>query len=333
MDSQRITRFDLSSFHLVNDLAPLVHMIKVMSLRLSDKARMRLQWMDAYRECGNAAQVCRHFSIPLRTFWRWQKRYDPWEVKSLEEKSRRPRHSPKKTHILLERRVLAIKAEHPRWGKEKIALVLKREGTVLSGKTVWKILKRHERIIRYRTRKRRAPKPRVDWASVRRPGDLVEVDTKYVSHHGRRMYQYTAIDVVSRIRHAEIHPVLDMATTIQFLGAVRTQTSFPITIIQTDNGHEFGKSVSRWCTDHGIRHVFSHKARPIENGHVERSHRIDEEEFWSIGAKGATLNDLRIHFAAYMDMYNTKRPHWGLGGKTPAEALASYSLSEPCHMS
>jgi transposase InsO family protein len=235
--------------------------------------------------------------------------------------------------VLLERRVLALKGEHPRWGKEKIAFVLKREGIALSGKTVWKIWKRHERIVRYRTRKRKAPKPRVDWTSVHGPGDLVEVDTKFVSHHGRRMYQYTAIDVVSRLRHAEIHPVLDMATTIQFLETTRVQTPFPIRMMQTDNGHEFGKSVSRWCADKGIRHVFSHKARPIENGHVERSHRIDEEEFWSIGTKGTTITDLRAHFAAYMEMYNTKRPHWGLGGKTPAEFLASYSFSKPCHMS
>lgn len=333
MDISRITRFDLSSFHLCGDLAPLIRMIKVMSLRLSEKARVRLRWMDLYRECHNAAKVARHFSIPLRTFFRWQKRYDPWDLKSLEEKSRRPHHSPKKTHVLTERRVLALKSAHPRWGKEKLALVLKREGVTLSGKTVWKILKRHERIVRYKTRKRKAPKPRVDWTAVRHPGDLIEMDTKYVSHHGRRMYQYTAIDVISRFRYAEVHPALDMATTIRFLEAVSEALPFSIAMIQTDNGHEFGRAVSSWCTAHGIRHVFSHKARPIENGHVERSHRTDEEEFWSLGGYGPTLNDLRTRFAAYLEMYNSKRPHWGLGGKTPTEVLASYSINEPCHMS
>ena len=60
----------LGSFHIIDDLAPLVHMIKAMSLTLSPPARQRLAWMDAHRECGNAAKVCRHFSIAgTQPFW------------------------------------------------------------------------------------------------------------------------------------------------------------------------------------------------------------------------------------------------------------------------
>lgn len=308
-------------------------MIKVMSLTLSEEARQRLKWMDAYRECGNAAQVCRHFSIPLRTFWRWKKRYDPWDLKSLEDHSRKPRHSPQRTPWEVERAVLEKKRAHPRWGMAKIAYLLERQGVRVSAMTCWRICKRHSLIVRYRTRKRKAPKPRMNWANVRLPGDLLEVDTKYVSLHGRRMYQYTAIDVVSRWRHAEIHPELDMETTIAFLAATTAKAPLPILVMQTDNGHEFGRAVTHWCRNHKIRHVFSHKARPIENGHVERSHRIDEEEFWSLGPGAVTVADLRAKFADYLTMYNTLRPHWGLDGKTPAEFLADYSLTAPCHMS
>jgi len=32
-----------------------------------------------------------------------------------------------------------------------------------------------------------------------------------------------------------------------------------------------------------------------------------------------------------MAMYNNERPHWALGGKTPTEVLAAYSLNWPCH--
>lgn len=312
-------------FTYLTDLAPLVHMIKVMSLNLSEGARRRLAWMDAYRECGNAAQVCRHFSIPLRTFWRWEKRYDPWDLRTLENRSRRPNHSPRKTHIIIERHILRVKTEHPRWGKEKIAFYLRKEGVPISGPTVWRILRRHERIIRYRTRKRKAPKPRVDWAKVRVPGDLLQMDTKHVYHHGRRIYQYTIVDVVSRLRHLEVFRRADMATTITFLAQALPRFDRSITVVQTDNGSEFGQSVTKWLRERQISHVFSHKKRPVENAYVERSHRIDEEEFYSIGNLGVTFDDLRHRLAAYLEMYNTKRPHWGLGGKTPAEALASYS--------
>lgn len=322
-----LTGYRSGSFHLETDLAPLVHMIKVMSLKLSEQARQRLAWMDAYRETENAAQVCRHFSIPLRTFWRWKRRYDPWDLKSLEDRKRGPRRSPRRTSWQIERAIITLKRAHPRWGKEKLALALARTGIHISGKTCWRVCRRHSLILKYRTRKRRAPKPRLNWAEVRVPGDLVEMDVKYVSHHGRRLYQYTLVDVVSRWRYADVYRSRDMATTVAFLEAARQTAGFPFRLLQTDNGGEFGRRVSTWCQEREIRHVFAHKARPIENGHVERSHRTDEEEFWSVGPFGVTFQDLRTRFAAYLNMYNTERPHWGLKGKTPVEALASYSLN------
>lgn len=315
----------LGSFHINRDLAPLVRMIKIMSRTLSEQARVRLAWMDAYRECENAAQVARHFSIPLRTFWRWRKRYDPFDLATLEERRRGPRTAPRRTPWDAERRVLALKQEHPRWGREKLALLLAKEGIVVSARTCGRILSRHGRSVRYRTRKRKAPRPRVNVAEMRLPGDLLEVDTKYVSLGSRRLFQYTAVDVVSRWRHAEIHPALDGATSCAFLDAVRAAAPFRVAAIQTDNGKEFGRAVSRRLASVGIRHFFTHKARPTENGRVERSHRTDEEEFWSLGPAAATVAELRSSFAAYMVMYNAKRPHWALGGRTPIEALGDYS--------
>lgn len=317
----------LGSFHINHDIAPLVRMSKIMSRTFSATARIRLAWMDAYRECGNAAQVCRHFSIPLRTFWRWRRRYDPFDLASLESRKRGPKKSPHRTPWDDERRVLELKREHPRWGREKIALLLVRGGITLSARTCGRILARHGRSVPYRTRKRKAPKPRAKWAEIRLPGDLLQVDTKYVSLNGRRLFQYTAIDAVSRWRHAEIHPEQDMATTIRFLEVVRDLAPFRLKDMQTDNGHEFGRKVTAWCRTHGIGHVFSHKARPTENGRVERSHRTDEEEFWSVGGHGATVADLRRNFASYIAMYNNERPHWALKGLTPMEALAAYSTN------
>jgi putative transposase len=322
----------LGSFHINRDLAPLIDMIKTMSLTLSPQARQRLAWMDAYRECGNAAQVCRHFSIPLRTFWRWKRRYDPWDLKSLEDRSRRPRRSPRRTDPEAVQAVLALKREHPRWGREKLSLVLAQQGLHLCGKTCERICHRHALIVVYRTRKRRSPKPRVDWAAVRLPGDLFQLDTKHISYHGQRVYQYTLIDVVSRWRCVELFWSANMATTIQFLQFARQQWGRSMQMLQTDNGPEFGQSVTTWCRSQHIRHVFSHKRRPQENAYVERSHRTDEEEFYSLTSQAPTFQEFRLQLQAYLTIYNERRPHWALGGKTPREALESYSL-KPCHMS
>lgn len=328
MDYQILKLLCSSSFHVSSDLSPLVHMITTLSRALSSKARLRLAWMDSYRECGNAALVCRHFCIPLRTFWRWYARYDPWDLTSLEAHSRKPHHSPRRTEWDVERRVLAVKRAHPRWGREKIALILRNEGHTIAGQTVGRILKRHSLIVHYRTRKRRTPKSRVDWALVKVPGDLVQVDTKHVVCNGRKVYQYTLIDVISRVRYADIYPRATMVITVAFLKAAQRQLNMRFAMLQTDNGSEFGKAVSQWCHTQSIRHVFSHKKRPQENAYVERSHRSDEEEFYSLGQGGATLPELKANFARYLAMYNTERPHWGLGGKTPEQALNNYLTNQ-----
>lgn len=328
---QRVIRE--SSFHITTDLAPLIRMIKVMSLRISPKARQRLAWMDAYRESGNASLLCRHFGIPLRTFWYWQSRYDPWDLTTLEDRSRTPKRFPHRTPWSMERAVLAVKREHPRWGVAKLALVLQHRGITISPMTCWRICKRHALIVRYRTRKHRAPKPRVNHAEIHMPGDLFQIDTKHISWCGRRMVQYTAIDVVTKWRHLALHAHGDMQTTIRFLLELRSRAPFPMRMVQTDNGAEFQSRVTAWLQRHRIRHVFSHKHRPQENAYVERSHRTDEEEFWSLGAHGATLPELRANLEQYVTMYNTERPHWGNGGKTPIQKLNSYLLPESCKMS
>ena len=286
MTTAFLAPFVSSSFHIVNDLVPLAHMVKVMSRTVSAKARQRLAWMDAYRESGNAQEVCRHYAIAPRTFWYWKERFDPWDLTSLEDRSRRPCVSPRRTSQSIEHQVLTMKQTHPRWGKRKVAMALRRQGCVVSPSTILRLWHRHGQVVHYRTRKRRAPKPRVNWAEVRLPGDLWQIDTKFVSVHGRPCYQYTAIDVISRWRHADVYPSCDMATTIAFLASARARFGRAVIMVQSDNGKEFGRSVSRWLNARHIRHVFSHKARPQENAYVERSHRTDEEEFWSLGACG-----------------------------------------------
>jgi transposase InsO family protein len=321
-----------SSFHLNQDLVGLWDMIKAFSLKLSRQARERLAWMDCYRECGNVSLVCRKFGIARKSFYRWRKRYDPWDLTSLESLSRCPKRFPRKTPWDIELKVLAVKREHPRWGKEKLALYLKvKQGIALSGKTIWRILTRHKLVVRYKTRKRKAPRPRVNWAEIHSPGDLAELDTKFISLNGKRVYQYTFIDVASRWRYCEIYPLLDGQTTVRFLSQALNKAPVKFKAIQTDNGHEFQKVVTAWLRENNIRHLYTHKGRPTENSYVERSHRTDEEEFYSLGGYGTTLTELRTNFAGYMAMYNNERPHWGLKGKTPVETLNLF-LTTVCQM-
>jgi len=50
-------------------------------------------------------------------------------------------------------------------------------------------------------------------------------------------------------------------------------------IPQTDNGAEFQSHLHRRAESLDIRHVYIRPKAPHLNGKVERSHRIDEQEF------------------------------------------------------
>jgi len=60
-------------------------------MELSREARIRLAGMDCYRRCRNVAYTGRHFGISRQTFYRWQRRYDPYDLNTLEERSHCPR--------------------------------------------------------------------------------------------------------------------------------------------------------------------------------------------------------------------------------------------------
>jgi hypothetical protein len=70
-------------------------------VELSREAPVRLAWMDFYRRCRNVAQTCRHFGISRQTFYRWQRRYDPYDLSTLEERSHCPRRRRQPTWSFL----------------------------------------------------------------------------------------------------------------------------------------------------------------------------------------------------------------------------------------
>src|SRR4030042_4210132 len=98
--------------------------------KLSAQARRRLKWMDYYEGQGhNARLTCRHFDVSPQTFYRWQRRYDPHNLSTLEDRSRRPRRLRQPTWAPeLAQAALRLREEYPRWGKDKLVVLLRRGG-------------------------------------------------------------------------------------------------------------------------------------------------------------------------------------------------------------
>jgi len=304
-------------------------------VELSRAARARLAWMDFYRSHRNAALTARRFGISRQSFYHWRRRFDPRDLTTLEDHSHRPhrRRQPTWTPELADR-VLALRRQYPRWGKDKLAVLLAREGRRVSVSMVGRILTRlkhrgvlHEpprlraRLLR-RARGRRyaVRKPRA-W-SVRRPGDLVEVDTLELRPlPGVVLKQFTARDVVSRWDVIEAHSRATSALAAQFLDTLEQRMPFPLRALQVDGGSEFAAAFEEACRQRGLRLFVLPPRSPKLNGAVERAQRTHTEEFYEVTACSLELEALNRELRAWETVYNTVRPHQALGYLTPQEFL------------
>jgi transposase InsO family protein len=197
------------------------------------------------------------------------------------------------------------------FGPAKIAMYLARYHDItISQSGVWRILKRldlnrlpaSQRHKRHDKRWRRYEKPL--------PGHRVQIDVKFIdplpgSQPGassrRKHYQFTAIDDCTRLRVLRIYPHLNQKTAIQFADYVLQRLPFRVEVIQTDNGAEFQSLFHYHVLDKGVSHVYIKPRTPRLNGKVERSHRIDAEEFYQL-LDGVVIDDTKV--------FNDKLREW-----------------------
>jgi putative transposase len=307
-----------------------------MGKELSREARTRLAWMDFYRRSSNVARTCRHFGISRQTFYRWQRRYDPQNLATLEERSHRPHRRRQATWSgLLAERVLALRLRYPRWGKDKLAVLLRQQKLTVSTSMVGRILtqlKRQGRLVeaprsgvpgsrralRSRPYAIRQPKQ----YAVSQPGDLVQVDTLDVRPlPGVVFKQFTARDVVSRWDVIQAHTRATAATAAQFLDTLLLRMPFPIRALQVDGGSEFAAEFEAACQQRGLRLFVLPPRSPKLNGAVERANRTHTEEFYQVTLCSLEMKKLNRELRQWENIYNTVRPHQSLGYLTPQQFL------------
>jgi transposase InsO family protein len=276
---------------------------------------------------GNVAMTCRYYGISRQSFYVWKRRFDELGPDGLIDRSRRPKVSPNATHVDVVGKILYLRQNY-HFGPAKIAMYLKRYHDVsVSSSGVWRILKRLDlnrlpASQRYKRLDRR-------WQRYEKqlPGHQVQIDVKFIAPikgtTGRKHYQFTAIDDCTRLRVLRIYPRLNQKTAIQFVDYVLERLPFPVQVIQTDHGAEFGSAFHYHVLDKGVGHRYIKPRTPRLNGKVERSHRIDAEEFYRL-LDGTVIDDAKVFnnkLQEWEDFYNFHRPHGSLGGQTPYERL------------
>ena len=295
-------------------------------------ARQRVKWMDYYRAHGNnAALSCRYFGISRQTFYRWKRRYNPRDLTSLEERSHKPRRLRQPTWSPeLALAVLHLREQYPRWGKDKLVVLLRERGWQVSTSMVGRIL----RYLKTRGVLKEAPRNGVSthkrlWRRpyairkpreyvVRKPGDLVQVDTLDVRPiPGMVLKHFTARDMVSRWDVVEVRTRATANTATDFLSTLQARMPFPVRAIQVDGGSEFQAGFEQACQERSIRLFVLPPRSPKLNGCVERAQRTHTEEFYEVNDFPLEIAPLNQELRAWELTYNTVRPHQALGYLTP----------------
>ncbi len=140
------------------------------------------------------------------------------------------------------------------------------------------------------------------------PGHRLQMDVKFLE----------------RIRVLKIYDSCTQAAAIRFADEVIRRLPFRVLVIQPDNGAEF-QSKFHWHLDElDIRHVYIRPRTPRLNGKVERSHRVDDQEFYQLLDKDGVSDDIHLfnnELREWENYYNYHRPHSALDGETPYERL------------
>jgi putative transposase len=316
--------------------------------KISEEGSKRLRWMDHYIRHGNARLTCRHFNISPQTFYRWKNRFDPEALRTLEAESRRPQHVRQPlTPAPVQDRLLELRTKYPRWGKDKLVVLLRREGFQVSTSTVGRVMKRlrdrgvlvepiNVRRAQEARKRRRRPRYAIrkpEGYRVTAPGDLVQVDTLQVHLQGcGRRWQFSSRDLVSRWDVSRAYRNASSFAAALFLEYMERKFPFAVRAIQIDGGSEFKKHFEEACRLHGIRLFIIPPRTPKLQGYVESANKTHRVEFYEVEDIALSMEDHNRQLEAWDRTYNTIRPHQSLDYQTPAEYYQAWLKTRPQSM-
>ena len=241
----------------------------------------RLRWVIPIINKGvrliDAAKVCPYGK---RSLERWVSEYKKYGEARLEPKSTEPKTYRIETPIWLKERVIEVRKKTKKCAL-KIHWQLEKEGIRIDARTVGKILKKEDLVRKYRVKRIKYKYIR----AKRRPGELIEIDVKYVPGPvaGRQYYQYTAIDTASRWRYMTVYDEQANHRSILFLKEVVGTFPHRICAIKTDNHSTFTNyytgtnkrsdmtvktihALDKFCAEQGIVHYLIDPGKLAQNG-------------------------------------------------------------------
>lgn len=308
-----------------------------MAWREESIVSQRLEFVTlAGAEGANVRELCRRFRISAPTGYKWLARHAAGGDAALCDRSRRPHHSPERTHGEVESAILAERERHPAWGARKLRAVLRERGVgVPATSTVHAVLQRHGRV------EPGASAGHTGWQRFERdrPNALWQIDFKghVPLHRGtRRCHPLTILDDHSRYAVALRACDNEREPTVRgHLIDVFRRFGLPEMVL-ADHGPPWGTALgelghtrlSVWLLRLGVRVLHGRPRHPQTQGKAERFHRTLKAELLT----RTELRDLRqaqAEFDRWRGTYNHQRPHEALGLRVPASRYEPSRRSYP----
>lgn len=84
-------------------------------------APQRRLLFETWEATGSVTAACRKAHVGRGTFYYWKPRFDKYGYAGLETFASRAPKKPRRTASEIEEKVIALRREHPEWGKKRIA--------------------------------------------------------------------------------------------------------------------------------------------------------------------------------------------------------------------
>ena len=294
----------------------------------------RHRFVNRLIEGDRMAELCREFGISRKTGYKIWERYRKVGLEGLTDRSRRPYRQANKLPSQVESTIVRLRQEKPSWGAPKIREILLRkypEVKTPAISTIHAVLDRHGLITH--TRRRRFKAQGTPLSPGKAPNDLWCADYKGEFMLGNKRYCYplTITDFASRFLLAcegfettqEIYAFSAFEQVFREFGLPKA--------IRTDNGVPFASpnalfnlsKLSVWWLRLGIEIERIKPGHPEQNGRHERMHLTLKRE----ATKPPSDNILQqqAKFDAFVEVFNSHRPHQALDMKFPSELYSPSS--------
>jgi transposase InsO family protein len=324
-------------------------------------ARRKLSLLQLAVELKNVSKACRVMGYSRQQFYEIRRNYQTYGAEGLLDRLPGPKGPhPNRVSEEVEKAILDHSLENPTHGCQRVADELALKGIQVSStgvRGVWgrhNLMTKQERLLRLETvvRERKveltpeqadlldrfSPEFRERHIQTRGPGDPVAVDTFFVGtlKGVGKVYLQSVIDCSSRFAWGRLYTSKLPVTAVHVLNEdvlpFFESHGIPIQTILSDNGREFCGRPDRHPYElflqlEGIKHKTTRVRRPQSNGFVERLHKTLLDEHFRVKGRQKwyeTLEEMQKDLDAYLEYYNTKRPHQGrnMNGRTPEKAFA-----------